>query len=347
VAILEKHDAKAITDGFVPEHRATLHFHQKITADSSRFRGIHPLVAAQSHQSNLANLVATALKSLPLSSGADGTASTAHIWSSVQQFARKKPDLISVTRGPGMRSSLATGIDMAKGLAVAFEVPLVAVNHMQAHALTPRLVSALEGESGGKIVPEFPFMSLLVSGGHTLLVYTKSLNDHKILASTVDIAVGDFLDKVARKVVPRDDLEADGDIMYGRLLEKFAFSDGVNIQNYVAPAPQESGVSRLKDRWGWTFAPPLLQEGTKASAKFSFSGLGSAVERCFLDSARDVSLRERVDIGQDAMRVAFEHLASRVVMALEKLSTGIDLPNPVSTLVVSGGVASNKFLKAM
>ncbi|KAH0542566.1 hypothetical protein FGG08_003071 [Glutinoglossum americanum] len=347
VAILEKHGAKTTaSQGSTPARRATLHFHEKVTANNSQFRGIHPLVAAQSHQSTLANLVDTALKSLPLSSSyAHGATYTTPVRSESQKSIHKKPDFISVTRGPGMRSSLTTGLDTAKGLAVAFQVPLVAVNHMQAHALTPRLVSALEGKHGGAPVPEFPFMSLLVSGGHTMLVYSTSTNDHKILASTVDIAIGDFLDKIARDIVPPADLEAGGDIMYGRLLEKFVFSDGAGGRNYTAPAMPSR--SHLKGRWGWKFAPPLHQEGAKASMKFSFSGLGSAVERCFRDRAKDVSLCERLDIGQEAMRVAFEHLASRVVAALGKLSYSIDPLNPISTLVVSGGVASNKFLKTV
>ncbi|KAI9777926.1 MAG: hypothetical protein M1839_008461 [Geoglossum umbratile] len=349
VAILEKHDAESTaSSSVVPEHQAALHFHEKVTADNIRFRGIHPEIAHDSHQANLALLVAAALKRIPLSSGhVDGAAGKIAVQAGARRPARKKLDFISVTRGPGMWGCLTTGLDTAKGLAAAFQVPLVAVNHMQAHALTPRLVSALRGKRGESTVPGFPFMSLLVSGGHTMLVYSKSLNDHEILASTVDIAIGDFLDKAARDVVPRAELDEGGDIMFGRLLENFVFPDGVSGHNYVAPAARVPDVSRLEGRWERAFAPPMLREGRRASMKFSFTGLGTALKNHLQSPAKDISLRDRIDIGQDAMRAAFEHLASRVIMALESLSAGVGPLAPVSTLVVSGGVASNKFLRTV
>jgi N6-L-threonylcarbamoyladenine synthase len=338
VAVLEKHHAKPTTPA--TEYRATLHFHEKVTADNIRFRGIHPEIAYGSHQSNLALLVGTALKHLPLSSGhIDEATDRAAIQTGTHHPDRKKLDFISVTRGPGIRGCLTTGLDTAKGLATAFQIPLLAVNHMQAHALTPRLVSALQGKHGETTVPEFPFMSLLVSGGHTMLVHSKSLNDHKILASTIDIAIGDFLDKAARDVVPEAVLSEGGDIMFGRLLEKFVFPHGVSDHNYVAPTTRRPEVSRL--------APPMHQEGRRASMKFSFAGLGTAVRNQVQSPTGDISLCDRISIGRDAMRVAFEHLASRVIMALESLNTSVGPLEPISTLVVSGGVASNKFLRTV
>lgn len=94
-----------------------LHFHEKITADSSQHRGIHPLIALESHQSNVANLVAKALPHLPEASVADGSGTlTAVILRNGSGIVRKrKPDVITVTRGPGMRSSLSVGLDTAKG----------------------------------------------------------------------------------------------------------------------------------------------------------------------------------------------------------------------------------------
>ncbi|KAI9771826.1 MAG: hypothetical protein M1840_001596 [Geoglossum simile] len=341
VAVLEKHDAKPNSpDTVAPEHRATLHFHEKATADNVRFRGIHPEIAHDSHQSNLALLLSSALKHLPLNSGhTDRATGGTAVQTGTQHPYQKNLDFISVTRGPGIRGCLTTGLDTAKGLAVAFQIPLLAVNHMQAHALTPRLVSALQGKRGENTVPEFPFMSLLVSGGHTILVYSKSLNDHKILASTIDIAIGDFLDKAARDIVPWAQLSEGGDIMFGRLLEKFVFPDGASDHSYVAPTKRVPEVSRL--------APPMHQEGKRASMKFSFAGLGTAVRNHLQSPAGNISLCDRISIGRDAMRVAFEHLASRVIMALESLSTGVGPLEPISTLVVSGGVASNKFLRTV
>ena len=250
-----------------------------------------------------------------------------------------------------MRSSLATGIDTAKGLAVAWQIPLVGVNHMQAHALTPRLVSALNSPPKLWARPTFPFLSLLVSGGHTLLVHSTGLTDHQILASTSDIAIGDAIDKVARSVLPPDYVERSGEIMYGRLLEQFAFPNGEGDHAYVAPATRAKEMMRKMTPWGWGFGAPLAEtrSGSKSkSMEFSFSGTESSAKRIVGNIDRDMSIGERRDIAKEAMRVVFEHLASRIIMALTELrSKQVSSDEGLTTLVVSGGVASNRYLKTM
>ena len=266
-----------------------------------------------------------------------------------------------------MRSSLSTGIDTAKGLATAWQIPLLAVNHMQAHALTPRLVHALSLLSADQTQrhtqPSFPFLSLLVSGGHTLLLHSRSLCSHPILAATSDIAIGDCIDKIARCVLPPDLLRHTLDtsqnrFAYGRLLEDFAFPTGTTDYNYTPPINRAKELERKSTPYGWSLCPPLAEtrSGEKSrSMEFSFSGLDSAVRRAV--EAKDPSEREanegegsgsgmgvaeRQYLAREAMRVAFEHLASRVVMALQTLQIS---ESPISTLVVSGGVASNGFLR--
>lgn len=95
---------------------ARLHFHKKVTSNNSEYQGVHPLVSLQSHQQNLANLVGEAIESLPLQHEGLARAQLACTTS------RRLPDFISITRGPGMRSNLFTGLDTAKGLAVAWQV---------------------------------------------------------------------------------------------------------------------------------------------------------------------------------------------------------------------------------
>jgi N6-L-threonylcarbamoyladenine synthase len=243
---------------------AKLHFHKKITSNNVAFNGVHPLVALESHQENLARLVAEAIDNLPssklgnaLAKGCideDELGSRVHYEVNEEHtiFKKRLPDFISVTRGPGMRSNLFTGLDTAKGLAVAWQKPLVGVHHMQAHALTPRLVDALQTRGTTRMLPEastgsinseshcygrpgvqsikpihaepdFPFLSVLASGGHTLLVRSASLTDHEIMASTSDISIGECLDKIARIVLPPEVLQTAGSTMYGALLETFAF----------------------------------------------------------------------------------------------------------------------------
>lgn len=202
---------------------------------------------------------------------------------------------------------------------------------MQAHALTPRLVAALENSnsiadsrfspltSSNGLQPEFPFLSILASGGHTLLIRSESLVEHHILGTTGDIAVGVCLDKVARAVLPPDILNAAQTTMYGALLEDFAFSSpGAVIKEvskvegeqpevsrssdatlelstaaeyqaiykgrykYTVPKNNEEAIERNTTKWGWTFNEPLTKAagGTKRrTMEMSFSGLMTAVER--------------------------------------------------------------------
>lgn len=331
---------------------AKLHYHEKVTADNSKFRGVHPMLALDSHQINLGKLVQRALQNLPGpdkhgNESADPRKSVSIYDHSKETYGlKKKPDFISVTRGPGMRSSLSTGVDTAKGLAIAWQIPLIGVNHMQAHALTPRLVSALENPESS-IEPAFPFLSLLVSGGHTMLVHSASLNSHPILATTADIAIGDCLDKCGRQILPSHLLASSKDAMYGRLLESFAFPSDAPY-DYTPPPRRAEELARKSTKWGWAFGVPLAEtrSGSKSkSMEFSFTGTGSTVQRTIEDRAQAGGMgeEERQDLVREAMRVVFEHLASRVVMALQSLEANNE--KPVSTLVISGGVACNGFLR--
>lgn len=357
VVILEKHDE---LDSSGLARQAVLYFDEKVTSNNAIYKGIHPLVALESHQKNLSGLVNRALAYLP-------PAATNNASHEVSSFTivpirnhisgiiewRRRPDFISVTRGPGMRSNLATGLDTAKGLAVAWQIPLLGIHHMQAHALTPRLVKALDTKPNhsANASPAFPFLSLLVSGGHTLLLHSEGLTEHRILADS-DMAVGSAIDKIARLLLPTEIIDSSSSSMYGAVLERFAFPEGVSY-DYEPPATKAAEDVRRPDHpWPWSFSRPLNETGggqKKYSMEFSFSGTVSAVERFLkydqqpgiIKSPRTeaVSDTERRVLAREAMRVCFEHLASRVTLALDALQS------PISTLVVSGGVASNAFLR--
>lgn len=391
VAIVEKdvHNGQIV---------AQLHFHKKVTSDNSEYQGVHPLISLQSHQQNLANLVGEAMGCLPLQR--HGSAPSASGVAS-----RRLPDFISVTRGPGMRSNLFTGLDTAKGLAVAWQKPLVGVHHMQAHALTPRLVSALDSYRDANVqkeiashttaatcTPSFPFLSILASGGHTLLIHSASLTDHRIMGSTLDIAVGECLDKIARVALPTELLQTTKSTMYGALLEAFAFPP-VQIAESVGHGRNEHGqeksrsapvvytarsyldqrndkynwtflnheeaVQKNTTEWGWAINQPLTKSGGGNrinSLEMSFSGLMTAVERIvrygmdpttgklkqIARAAVDITQQERQAIAKEAMRAAFDHVASRVVLGLQSLQ-GSSTVNPA--VVMAGGVAANSFLR--
>ncbi|KAI9724788.1 MAG: hypothetical protein M1812_000064 [Candelaria pacifica] len=337
VAIIQKHEAQGHSRG------AEILFQKKVTADNSRFRGIHPLVALHSHQESLAELLQDALCSVPLSGNSSANKSDG------LAPQRRNLDFITVTRGPGMRSNLSTGIDTAKAVAVSFHVPVVGVHHMQAHALTPRLVAAMENVSGTPKDPAFPFLSLLISGGHTLLLHSRGLTEHEILASTMDIALGDALDKIARVVLPRDMLEQSCKTSYSVMLEEFVFPNGFPDYQYAPPPTRKEEICTRPNKWGWVLGAPLAKSegGHKAKAmEFSFSGLESSVRRLFDKRTGPTTVEERIELARESMRLAFEHLASRLVLAL-KTPESQSAPEPAltDTLVVAGGVASNKFLR--
>ena len=363
VAILERNYPRKP----FPSHQngVCIHFHEKITAKNKAYGGIHPIVSLESHQSNLAKLVNRALQHLPGCNGRTfGVGSCRQEWDEnttsqdndgVSPSARF-PDLVCVTRGPGMRSNLSVGLDFAKGLSVAWQRPLVGVHHMQAHTLTPRLVSVLHTIEQDHIKPDFPFLSLLVSGGHTLLLHSRSLIAHTILATTTDIAIGDAIDKIARAILPPTIIAESTSTMFGPLLERFAFpNSSEDYRNYEAPKTREQELMRQMTKWGWGFAPPLgaTKSGSRVkSMEYSFSGLCSAAIRfteergAGKEKRADISDEERRDLAREAMRVAFEHLASRVVIGLNNMKeTDRDLVEKIKSLVVSGGVAANSFLK--
>ncbi|WPG97814.1 Hypothetical protein R9X50_00059500 [Acrodontium crateriforme] len=311
--------------------------HSTVTANNDAYAGIHPLVALHSHRANLAPLVKKLLakcETLPSHSNhnvSDGPSI----------------DLVAVTRGPGMRSNLSVGLDTAKGLALAFNVPLIGVHHMQAHALTSRLLSAMENVDTQQITPRFPFLSVLVSGGHTMLIDSTGLTEHKILAETQDIALGDCLDKAARVILTPDQLKAP----YGGALERFSFdqdSAGHWNYNYAAPSRRQDELERRPTEWGWSLSPPLAESkgGEKSSRRmvYSFTGLTTSVERLVkskTSAASTFTTEERRCLAREVQRIAFEHLASRILLYLS--SSGNDWKG--DTIVVSGGVASNRFLR--
>ncbi|CZT16826.1 related to QRI7-similarity to H.influenzae sialoglycoprotease (gcp) [Ramularia collo-cygni] len=204
----------------------------------------------------------------------------------------------------------------------------------------------------GSTGPAFPFLTVLASGGHTLLISSMSLVAHTILASTQDIALGDCLDKAARTILPPRLLQAP----YGRALEQFAFDGSDPEYGYTPPSRRQEELRPRKTQWNWALTPPLSasKSGEKTSRRmcFSFSGLLNNVER-FMTRAinpdgrstmdarnpEEISIEERQEMAREVQRVAFEHLTSRILLHL----TGAG--DNVKTIVVSGGVASNSFLR--
>ncbi|EHY59385.1 Mitochondrial tRNAs modification protein [Exophiala dermatitidis] len=335
VAILSKYGcAQRLGSG-----KTTLHFNERITAKNTGKGGIVPVEALKSHDLHLAKLLERALPSLPEASGHLPDFQKLHLRDG---SIRQKPDFISATRGPGMPVNLAVGLNTAKALSVAWQIPMVGVHHMQGHALTPRLVSALHKDEKSvrdAVKPDFPFLTMLVSGGHTMLLYSKGLVEHEILASTTDTAIGDELDKCGRLILPKKLLDSTPDTSYGKYLSAYAFKTADDYAAWEIPRSRQEEVEKPLNKYGWNLVPPLSKTRTLA---YSFASIASQVRSVLLARQNQMDEEERVLLARSALATAFEHLASRMILALETLQNqGVD----ISTLVVSGGVAANDFLR--
>ena len=140
------------------------------------FGGVVPELASRAHQLNIVPVVDAALKR----AGVDS----------------KDLSAIAFTRGPGLLGSLLVGVSFAKGMALAHNIPLVEVNHLQAHILAHFIQS--ENQEPGVETPNFPFLCLLVSGGNSQIVLVKSHREMEIVGQTIDDAAGDAFDKCAK-----------------------------------------------------------------------------------------------------------------------------------------------------
>lgn len=209
----------------------------------------------------------------------------------------ERTDAIAYTAGPGLVGALMVGSGVANGLALAWRCPVVPVHHMEGHLLAPLL------ETGA---PAFPFLALLVSGGHTMLVRAESVGQYEILGSTVDDAVGEAFDKTAKLL----GLEYPG----GPALARLAGQG--NEKAYAFPRPM------------------LRQRGFD----FSFSGLKTAV-MLEVRACREKGTLERArpDIAASFQRAAVDTLVARTLRAARHAGA--------ERLVVSGGVGANRLLR--
>jgi N6-L-threonylcarbamoyladenine synthase len=137
----------------------------------SLYGGVVPELASRAHQQNIVPVVDAALKKANIT---------------IDQL-----DAIAFTRGPGLLGSLVVGTAFAKSIALAKNIPLIEVNHMQGHVLAHMI-------EDGSTIPVFPFLCLTVSGGHTQIVHVKSVMDLVVIGSTTDDAAGEAFDKTAK-----------------------------------------------------------------------------------------------------------------------------------------------------
>ena len=209
-----------------------------------------------------------------------------------------KFDVIAVTVGPGLEPCLWEGINFAQSLAKEPKKPIVAVNHMEGHIVSVFL-------SGKNIDVQFPALALLVSGGHTELVLIKGWLNYKIIGETLDDAVGEAFDKVAR-------------------LLGLPYPGGPSLSKLADTLTGHAMSSQIK------LPRPMLNS---KDLNFSFSGLKTAV----LYVLRDNPKINKAALAKEFQNAAVEVLVSKTLKAIEKFKP--------KTLIVAGGVAANKYLR--
>lgn len=217
------------------------------------------------------------------------------------------------TSGPGLIGGVIVGMMAAKTLASIYKKPFIAVNHLEAHALTARLTSDLE----------FPFLLLLISGGHCQILFARGVGDYEKLGETIDDALGEAFDKLAQML----DLPYPG----GPSVEKLAVQGDENRFKFSRPLIDSLNKNHLCD--------------------FSFSGLKTAVRReierligenfSHLTSPKKVNEKDKADICASFQRVVCEIIVNRLENVLE---AGQHAGRPLRNVVIAGGVAANRYI---
>jgi N6-L-threonylcarbamoyladenine synthase len=251
------------------------------TRDHAPYGGVVPEIAARAHIDHLDRLIAQALKDAHVTlAGIGGIAATA---------------------GPGLIGGLIVGLTMAKGLALAAGKPFLAINHLEAHALTPRLLGHLD----------FPYLLLLISGGHTQFQIVEGVGHYRRIGTTIDDALGEAFDKTAK-------------------LLGLPYPGG----------PEVEVRARKGDPRRFDFPVPLKG---RDDCNFSFSGLKTAIR----ETVQSIGTLADGDIAD--ICASFERaIAATMRDRLEQAFRQFDERHPEAaspTLVVAGGVAANAALR--
>lgn len=255
------------------------------------YGGVVPELASRAHQQNIIPVVDQALKKAGVN--------------------RKDITAIAFTRGPGLMGSLLVGTSFAKGLSTALDIPMVEVNHLQAHVLAHFIK---ENETDNK-QPHFPFLCLLVSGGNSQIILVKSHKDMEIVGQTIDDAAGEAFDKCAKVM----DLGYPGGPVVDRLAKEG------NADKFKLSKPQIAGYdysfSGLKTSFLY-----LLRDELKKDPDFIIKNkadLCASLQKTIIDilmdklrkAAKDLDIQEVAVAGgvsaNSGLRAAFEDHAKR------------------------------------
>ena len=264
----------------VYDERAGLVSHQLYSQVEihSRFGGVVPELASRDHIRKLLPLVQLTLEE----AGIEGA----------------ELDAVAYTAGPGLIGALLVGGTVGTGLAVAWGIPALPMHHMEAHLLAP----LLEPDP-----PQFPFVALLVSGGHTMLVDVEGLGQYNVLGQTLDDAAGEAFDKTAK-------------------LLGLPYPGG----------PALAELAKAGKSGKFALPRPMLK---KPGLEFSFSGLKTAVmlEVRKLEASGPLSASDRADLARSFEDAVIDTLVAKSLRALAQTGR--------NRLIVAGGVGANTRLR--
>jgi N6-L-threonylcarbamoyladenine synthase len=265
----------------------------------AKYGGVMPMLAAREHEKNLIPVFKDALAGagIKLITKNQGPETTPHF--------KPKIDYLAVTSGPGLIPSLLIGVMFARTLAWQTEIPLIGINHLEGHIysnwLQPSKTKKLKTEN-----IKLPALVLIVSGGHTQLVFMPKIGQYKIIGETLDDAAGEAFDKVARML-------------------NLGYPGG----------PQISKQAERGRRDAFDFPRPLIKS---KDFNFSFSGLKTAVlYKLKKLNAKKLTPKTKQNISASFEEAVVETLVIKTQLAAEK--------HKVKTIMVSGGVAANKYLR--
>ena len=263
--------AAVITDGLL---RSNVIASQKV---HEAYGGVVPELAPRAHQQNIVPVVSEALRQ----AGVDRTELSA----------------IAFTRGPGLLGSLLVGTSFAKGMSLGLRIPLVDVNHLHGHVLSHFIRREADDE-----VPEYPFLTLLISGGNSQLILVRKYNDMEILGATIDDAAGEAFDKCAKVM-------------------GLPYPGGPHIDRLAA----EGDAAKFK------FAKPHIP-----GLDYSFSGLKTSFLYTLRDNMKldpEFIEKNRADLAASLQRTIIDILIDKLDKAVRQ--TG------VKTVAIGGGVSAN------
>lgn len=245
------------------------------------YGGVVPELASRAHQQNIVPVVDTAIKR----AGID------------------KHDLsaIAFTRGPGLLGSLLVGTSFAKGMALGLDIPMVDVNHLHAHVLS-HFIKRNEDD----IVPDFPFLTLLISGGNSQIILVKSPFEMEILGKTIDDAAGEAFDKCAKVM-------------------GLPYPGGPHIDRLASEGDSEK----------FKFSKPHIP-----GLDYSFSGLKTS----FLYTIRDNKRLDPDFIEKNKADLAASLQKTIIDILLDKLKKAVEMTH-VDTVAIGGGVSANSGIR--